>query len=82
MSSCHFKCLTSLKILLLYLKDITTSTSTSLTIIFAYINYDDKVCCKLKCSFMIVNYDHSTFTLQTLGTCYVNLFRAVIYGFL
>ncbi len=31
------------------------------------VNYDCKVCCKLKHTFMIVNYDHKTFIVQATG---------------
>jgi hypothetical protein len=78
MSSCRFKCLKLFRNIAV--KGITNGTNISLTIIFA--DYDDKVCCKLKCTFMIVNYDRSTFTLQAQGACDVKLFTAVIYGFL
>ncbi len=60
MGSCRFKSLKLLKNIVV--KGITNGTNISLTIIFAGINYDEKVRCKLKCSFMDVNYDHSTFT--------------------
>ena len=32
------------------------------------INYDCKVCCKLKCTFTIVNYDPKPFIVQTTGS--------------
>jgi hypothetical protein len=31
------------------------------------VNYDDKVCCKLKRTFTIVNYDHKPFIVQAIG---------------
>jgi hypothetical protein len=35
------------------------------------INYDRKVCCKLKRTFMIVNYDIKPFIVQATGLIFV-----------
>ncbi len=50
-----------------------TSIIANLTMIIANlalarsVNYDCKVCCKLKCTFMIVNYSPKPFTVQVTG---------------
>jgi hypothetical protein len=33
------------------------------------VNYDHKACCKLKRTFMIVNYNHKPLTVQATGEC-------------
>jgi hypothetical protein len=48
------------------------------------VNYDPKVCCKLKCTFTIVSYERKTFIAQAIGDAGANviiLFTDVRYDF-
>jgi hypothetical protein len=45
------------------------------------VNYNHKVCCKLKHTFMIVNYDPKPFIVQATGHNLIKLFMSVIYEF-
>ncbi len=51
----------------LYCKTIIIANLTKIVanlVLARSVNYDCKVCCKLKCTFMIVNYDPKPFIVQ------------------